>query len=75
MKVKTNEIEKFLKENNLAYERSLYTLEIYNYRNKYKVVIDLQFGDYLMAKYLDNSYICEVECKTQDRVISLLSGY
>lgn len=75
MKVKTNKIEKFLKENNLAYKKSLYFIEIYNYKNKYKVIIDLQFGDYLVAKYLDDSYLCEVECKTQDRVISLLLGY
>ena len=73
--MRTNLIEKFLKENNYRYTRSLSSLNIYGYLDKYDIHIDMQFGDYLMAKYIDGVYVCEVECKTQDRVISLLRRY
>ena len=49
-----------------------YSLKIYNYKDKYNINIDLQFGDYVISKYLDDYYVCEVECKTQNEVISLL---
>ena len=73
--MKTNLIEKFLKENNYKYKKNIFSIDIFGYRDKYDINIDLQYGDYLMSKFLDGVYVCEVECKTQNRVISLLSKY
>lgn len=70
--MRANKIEKFLIEKGLRYEKNYQSIDIYGYRGKYKVNIDWQFGTYIVAKYLDYSYICEVDCRNQDRVISLL---
>ena len=58
-----------------GYNKNLFSIDIFGYRDKYDINIDLQYGDYLMSKFLDGVYVCEVECKTQNRVISLLSKY
>ena len=74
MKVnRTNKIENYLKENNMNYIQRVYSIDVYGYKQKYDLNIDCQFNDYIVSKYLDGSYVCEVECKTQTDVIRILS--
>lgn len=71
--MKTDKIENFLKNNGFNYTKNKYSINIYGYKDKYSITIDLQFKSYLMVKYIDNSYVCKIDCKTQRRVIEILS--